>query len=241
MHRTANPRMPVQFRPGPPTPHFSSIECPRIGPRRLPARSSSGTRRSRPASAGQAAAPALSASCFSLPKSCLSAVPRGGGFGNDGRSLPESRVVHRILIRGAESVIASRSGRSHTVFSRQGLKRNQHMVWDEETIRHLKDLWAQGHSTAEIGRRLGVSKNAIVGKAHRLDLDARPSPIRRDAAKPVVERPSPYPANGGTDPAAAGQRGRSSRYRHRRRRRTSRCCVRPRLPVPGRSWRRHRS
>jgi GcrA cell cycle regulator len=71
------------------------------------------------------------------------------------------------------------------------------MVWDEETIRHLRDLWAQGHSTAEIGRRLGVSKNAIVGKAHRLDLDARPSPIRRDAAKPVVERPASYPRMAG--------------------------------------------
>ena len=67
------------------------------------------------------------------------------------------------------------------------------MVWDEDTNRHLRDLWTQGHSTAEIGRRLGVSKNAIVGKAHRLDLDARPSPIRREAAKPAVDRPAPYP------------------------------------------------
>ncbi len=65
------------------------------------------------------------------------------------------------------------------------------MVWDEETIRLLRDLWAQGHSTAEIGRRLGVSKNAIVGKAHRLELDARPSPIRRDVVKPASERPPP--------------------------------------------------
>jgi GcrA cell cycle regulator len=67
------------------------------------------------------------------------------------------------------------------------------MVWDEETIRLLRDLWTQGLSTAEIGRRLGVSKNAIVGKAHRLELDARPSPIRRDAVKPVTERPPAYP------------------------------------------------
>jgi GcrA cell cycle regulator len=69
------------------------------------------------------------------------------------------------------------------------------MVWNEETIRHLRDLWAEGHSTAEIGRRLGVSKNAIVGKAHRLDLDARPSPIRREAAsaKPVGDRATVYP------------------------------------------------
>jgi len=54
------------------------------------------------------------------------------------------------------------------------------MEWTEDTIARLRELWAEGHSTAEIGRRLGVSKNAIVGKAHRLDLPARPSPIRRD-------------------------------------------------------------
>jgi GcrA cell cycle regulator len=71
------------------------------------------------------------------------------------------------------------------------------MVWDEETIRQLRELWALGLSTAEIGRRLGVSKNAIVGKAHRLELDARPSPIRRDGPKPVTERPAAYPRMAG--------------------------------------------
>lgn len=55
------------------------------------------------------------------------------------------------------------------------------MVWDQEVIDQLRQLWTEGHGTAEIGRRLGVSKNAIVGKAHRLDLDGRPSPIRRPA------------------------------------------------------------
>jgi GcrA cell cycle regulator len=54
------------------------------------------------------------------------------------------------------------------------------MEWTEETIVRLRQMWDEGHSTAEIGRRLGFSKNAIVGKAHRLDLDARPSPIRRE-------------------------------------------------------------
>src|SRR5208282_6101749 len=63
------------------------------------------------------------------------------------------------------------------------------MVWTEETIRHLRDLWKEGHSTAEIGRRLGVSKNSIVGKAHRLDLDARPSPIRRKGAPKLPPLP----------------------------------------------------
>jgi GcrA cell cycle regulator len=71
------------------------------------------------------------------------------------------------------------------------------MVWDEETIRLLRDLWTQGHSTAEIGRRLSVSKNAIVGKAHRLELDARPSPIRRDGVKTVAERSPAYPRAAG--------------------------------------------
>jgi GcrA cell cycle regulator len=71
------------------------------------------------------------------------------------------------------------------------------MVWDDETIRQLRELWSQGHSTAEIGRRLGVSKNAIVGKAHRLDLDARPSPIRRDGPRPATERAASFPRMAG--------------------------------------------
>ncbi|HET7884396.1 MAG TPA: GcrA family cell cycle regulator [Acetobacteraceae bacterium] len=66
------------------------------------------------------------------------------------------------------------------------------MEWAEETIVRLRALWDEGLSTAEIGRRLGVSKNAVVGKAHRLDLPARPSPIRRDgsgASKPRRSAP----------------------------------------------------
>jgi len=71
------------------------------------------------------------------------------------------------------------------------------MVWDEQTIHDLKDLWTQGLSTAEIGRRLSVSKNAIVGKAHRLELDPRPSPIRRGVAGPPQDRPVPCPRTAG--------------------------------------------
>jgi GcrA cell cycle regulator len=37
------------------------------------------------------------------------------------------------------------------------------MEWAEETIFRLRMLWDEGLSTAEIGRRLGVSKNAVVG------------------------------------------------------------------------------
>jgi len=62
------------------------------------------------------------------------------------------------------------------------------MDWTNEAIDRLRAFWAEGHSTAEIGRRMGISKNAVVGKAHRLELPARPSPIRRDpeAPRPVA-------------------------------------------------------
>lgn len=50
--------------------------------------------------------------------------------------------------------------------------------WTSDVIAQLRQLWDEGHTTAEIGRRLGVSKNAVVGKAHRLRLPPRPTPIR---------------------------------------------------------------
>jgi GcrA cell cycle regulator len=64
------------------------------------------------------------------------------------------------------------------------------MEWTEELIARLRALWDEGHSTAEIGRVLGISKNAVVGKAHRLNLPARPSPIRREPSSeaPRVRR-----------------------------------------------------
>ena len=57
------------------------------------------------------------------------------------------------------------------------------MEWSEEAITKLRNAWAEGLSTAEIGRRMGISKNAVVGKAHRLNLASRPSPIRRDSER----------------------------------------------------------
>jgi GcrA cell cycle regulator len=67
-------------------------------------------------------------------------------------------------------------------------------IWTPERIVQLTDLWNLGLSTAEIGRRIGVTKNAVVGKAHRLFLTPRPSPLKRKpgpriekvAAKPKV-------------------------------------------------------
>ena len=56
------------------------------------------------------------------------------------------------------------------------------MTWTSQRIAELERLWATGASTAEIGRQIDVTKNAVVGKVHRLGLPGRPSPIRRQAS-----------------------------------------------------------
>ncbi len=76
------------------------------------------------------------------------------------------------------------------------------MDWNEEMIARLRQLWSEGHSTAEIGRRMGITKNAVVGKAHRLALSPRPSPIRRETADGhVARRSTPRRTTGPTLPA----------------------------------------
>ena len=87
------------------------------------------------------------------------------------------------------------------------------MTWTEERVAELMRLWEAGRSASEIGRMLGVSKNSVVGKAHRMKLAARPSPIKRGgsttarrtaippASKPVV-RVQPEPKIERSVPAA---------------------------------------
>ena len=58
------------------------------------------------------------------------------------------------------------------------------MPWDDSNVARLRELWDQGLPTAQIGKLLGFTKNAVVGKAHRIGLERRPSPIRRTAVKP---------------------------------------------------------
>jgi len=60
--------------------------------------------------------------------------------------------------------------------------------WTSDQVAQLQQLWEEGHSTAEIGRRMGLSKNAIVSKARRLNLPPRPSPIR-SASTPSSPKP----------------------------------------------------
>lgn len=71
------------------------------------------------------------------------------------------------------------------------------MSWTEERIDQLKRLWGQGMTASQIADDLGgVSRNAVIGKAHRLGLEARPSPVKGggDAASAASAPSAPAPA-----------------------------------------------
>jgi GcrA cell cycle regulator len=71
------------------------------------------------------------------------------------------------------------------------------MSWTDERIDRLKELWTKGMTASQIADELGgVSRNAVIGKAHRLGLQSRPSPVKPNepvAAKPKA-KPAPSPA-----------------------------------------------
>jgi GcrA cell cycle regulator len=53
------------------------------------------------------------------------------------------------------------------------------MSWTDERINQLKTMWEKGMTASQIAEELGgVSRNAVIGKAHRLDLQSRPSPVK---------------------------------------------------------------
>ena len=51
--------------------------------------------------------------------------------------------------------------------------------WTPARVSTLIALWNEGLSTSVIGDRIGVTKNAVVGKVHRLKLPKRGSPIKQ--------------------------------------------------------------
>src|SRR5690606_3120098 len=85
------------------------------------------------------------------------------------------------------------------------------MSWTEERIATLTKMWEGGSTASQIADELGgVSRNAVIGKAHRLGLKARPSPVKANEQKaeakpkaaveskpapkaPPVARPAPKP------------------------------------------------
>lgn len=58
------------------------------------------------------------------------------------------------------------------------------MSWTEERIERLKKMWHDGATASQIADGLGgVSRNAVIGKAHRLGLEQRPSPVKSGEVK----------------------------------------------------------
>ncbi len=48
------------------------------------------------------------------------------------------------------------------------------MSWDAEKVEKLKELWGKGFTASQIAEKLGgTTRNAVIGKAHRLNLEAR--------------------------------------------------------------------
>lgn len=68
---------------------------------------------------------------------------------------------------------------------------NQIIAWNPEQVAELRALWAEGLSTRLIGLRMGISKNSVIGKANRLHLSPRPSPVKR--GEPKVRSRMPVP------------------------------------------------
>jgi GcrA cell cycle regulator len=68
------------------------------------------------------------------------------------------------------------------------------MSWTEERIERLKKMWHDGATASQIAEELGgVSRNAVIGKAHRLGLEQRPSPVKPGEEK-EAKKSAPAPA-----------------------------------------------
>jgi GcrA cell cycle regulator len=74
------------------------------------------------------------------------------------------------------------------------------MAWTDERIDTLRKMWEGGQTASQIAEVLGgVSRNAVIGKAHRLGLQSRPSPVKPNdpdtkaavAAAPAESKPAP--------------------------------------------------
>ncbi len=82
------------------------------------------------------------------------------------------------------------------------------MSWTDERIDTLKTMWEAGQTASQIAEALGgVSRNAVIGKAHRLGLQSRPSPVKPNepvaaAAEPEVA-PAPAPFEAAPPPPVA--------------------------------------
>ena len=65
-------------------------------------------------------------------------------------------------------------------------------IWDKPgMVDRLRQDWADGYSASEIGDRMGLNKNQVIGKVHRLKLPQRPVPAALHHVKHKPRRPVP--------------------------------------------------
>ena len=67
------------------------------------------------------------------------------------------------------------------------------MSWTDEKVNRLKDLWTKGHTASQIAGMLGeTTRNAVIGKAHRLNLEERaPSKAKSSSEKKQTNNSHP--------------------------------------------------
>jgi GcrA cell cycle regulator len=79
------------------------------------------------------------------------------------------------------------------------------MSWTDERVETLKKMWAEGQSASQIAKELGgVTRNAVIGKVHRLGLSNRvgTGKAEEDEGDPVVAAATPPQAEPQISPAA---------------------------------------
>jgi len=84
------------------------------------------------------------------------------------------------------------------------------MAWTDERIETLRKMWEAGQTASQIAEELGgVSRNAVIGKAHRLALESRPSPVKPnepDKAAAAAAAANAAPAEAKPTPPKAPER-----------------------------------
>ena len=76
----------------------------------------------------------------------------------------------------------------HEGQSRLSMQGKPRMSWSDERVELLKRLWGEGQSASQIAKELGgVTRNAVIGKVHRLGLSNRNGSAPAANAAPVVE------------------------------------------------------